>query len=214
MLCVESMHTIMMETTIKRNKIKIPVLYVNTVVVGSGAAGFNAADTIYSRGQKDVVVITEHVNAGTSRNTGSDKQTYYKLTLSGGDPDSVREMAKTLFEGQCVDGDIALCEAALSSQSFLKLCELGVPFPKNRYGEFIGYKTDHDPRRRATSVGPYTSKMMTEALEAAVKNKGIPILDEFQVIKILTEKNQVKGILCLNKENELRVEINLGKTCI
>lgn len=78
-----------------------------------------------------------------------------QAALSGGDPDSVREMAETLFAGRCVDGDIALCEAALSTQCFLKLVELGVLFPRNRYGEYIGYKTDHDPRRRATSVGPY-----------------------------------------------------------
>ena len=38
---------------------------------------------------------------------------------------------------------------------------IGVPFPKNRWGEYVGYKTDHDPARRATSVGPYTSKCMT-----------------------------------------------------
>ena len=50
-------------------------------------------------------------------------------------------MAETLFAGRCVDGDIALCEAALSTQCFLKLVELGVPFPRNRYGEYIGYKT-------------------------------------------------------------------------
>ena len=56
-------------------------------------------------------------------------------------------------------------------QCFLKLVELGVPFPRNRYGEYIGYKTDHDLRRRATSVGPYTSKQMTECLEAAVQAK-------------------------------------------
>lgn len=47
-------------------------------------------------------------------------------------------MAETLFAGRCVDGDIALCEAALSTQCFLKLVELGVPFPRNRYGEYIG----------------------------------------------------------------------------
>ena len=128
----------------------------NTAVVGTGAAGYNAADRLWQLGQRDILIVTENRLAGTSRNTGSDKQTYYKLTLSGPEGDSVREMAETLFSGQCVDGDIALCEAALSAQSFLKLVELGVPFPRNRYGEYIGYKTDHDPRRRATSVGPYT----------------------------------------------------------
>ena len=170
----------------------------NTAVVGSGAAGFNAADRLWQLGQHDIVLVTGNRAGGTSRNTGSDKQTYYKLTLSGGEPDSVREMADTLFAGRCVDGDLALCEAALSSQCFLKLVELGVPFPRNRYGEYIGYKTDHDPRRRATSVGPYTSKQMTECLEAAVQAKGVPMLDKTQVIKILTNGGTVCGLLCLN----------------
>ena len=170
----------------------------NTAIVGSGAAGFNAADRLWQLGQHDILLVTENRVGGTSRNTGSDKQTYYKLTLSGSDPDSVREMAQTLYEGKCVDGDIALCEAALSTQCFLKLVELGVPFPRNRYGEYIGYKTDHDPRRRATSVGPYTSKQMTECLEAAVQAKGVPVLDKTQVIKVLSENGTVCGLLCLN----------------
>ena len=174
------------------------VLRCNTAIVGTGAAGYNAADRLWQYGQQDILLITEKRTAGTSRNTGSDKQTYYKLTLSGGDPDSVREMADTLFDGQCVDGDIALCEAALSTQGFLKLAELGVPFPRNRYGEYIGYKTDHDPRRRATSVGPYTSKQMTEKLEAAVTAKGVPMLDNTQVIKIVSDGERVLGLLCLN----------------
>ena len=174
------------------------VLRCNTAIVGTGAAGYNAADRLWQYGRQDILLITEKRTAGTSRNTGSDKQTYYKLTLSGGDPDSVREMAETLFDGQCVDGDIALCEAALSTQGFLKLAELGVPFPRNRYGEYIGYKTDHDPRRRATSVGPYTSKQMTEKLEAAVTAKGVPILDNTQVIKIVSDGERVLGLLCLN----------------
>ena len=174
------------------------VVRCNTAIVGSGAAGFNAADRLWQLGQHDIVLVTENRVGGTSRNTGSDKQTYYKLTLSGGNPDSVREMADTLFAGRCVDGDIALCEAALSTQCFLKLVELGVPFPRNRYGEYIGYKTDHDPRRRATSVGPYTSKQMTECLEAAVQAKGVPMLDKTQVIKILADGGTVCGLLCLN----------------
>lgn len=174
------------------------VVRCNTAIVGSGAAGFNAADRLWQLGQHDIILVTENRVGGTSRNTGSDKQTYYKLTLSGGDPDSVREMADTLFAGRCVDGDIALCEAALSTRCFLKLVELGVPFPRNRYGEYIGYKTDHDPRRRATSVGPYTSKQMTECLEAAVQAKGVPMLDKTQVIKILTDGGTVCGLLCLN----------------
>ena len=134
------------------------VYSVETVIVGTGAAGFNAADLLHKGGAEDILIVTEGIKAGTSRNTGSDKQTYYKLSLSGSDRDSVRELAQDLYNGRCVDGDIALVEASLSSPSFLRLVDLGVPFPTNRYGEYIGYKTDHDPHRRATSAGPYTSR--------------------------------------------------------
>ena len=177
----------MEEGTFRAGAYEARLMRCNTAVVGSGAAGFNAADRLWQYGQRDILLVTEDRCGGTSRNTGSDKQTYYKLTLSGGDGDSVREMAETLFAGQCVDGDNALCEAALSTQSFLKLTELGVPFPRNRFGEFIGYKTDHDPRRRATSVGPYTSKQMTERLEQAVADKGVPVLDHAQAVRILSD---------------------------
>mgnify|MGYP002407605395 CR=1 FL=1 len=170
----------------------------NTAIVGSGAAGFNAADRLWREGQHDVALITEDRTGGTSRNAGSDKQTYYKLTLAGDTPDSVREMAETLFSGTCVDGDLALAEAALSTRCFLRLVELGVAFPQNRYGEYVGYKTDHDPRRRATSAGPYTSRMMTERLEEAVEADGVPLLDHLQVIKILSDKKVVCGLLCLD----------------
>ena len=188
----------MREKRIAIGSFTLPVYSLNTVVVGTGAAGYNAADRLFLYGQRDIAMVTEHVQSGTSRNTGSDKQTYYKLTLSGDDPDSIREMAETLFSGQCVDGDIALCEAALSVQGFLRLAELGVPFPQNRFGEYIGYKTDHDPRRRATSVGPYTSKKMTECLQASVEAKGIRIFDQMQVVKVLGDGKQAHGLLCLD----------------
>ena len=80
----------------------------------------------------------------------------------------------------------------------MKLVNLGVPFPTNRYGEYVGYKTDHDPCERATSAGPYTSKMMTEVLEANVRRKGIPILDKLLVIRILTDGSRARGVICLN----------------
>lgn len=178
----------------------IEVYTLNTVVVGSGAAGLNAADRLYTFGQKDIAIVTEGLYMGTSRNTGSDKQTYYKLTLASGTPDSVFEMAKTLYEGGCMDGDIALVEAALSARCFYHLVEIGVPFPHNRYGEYVGYKTDHDPRQRATSAGPLTSRYMTEKLEEQVVQKGIPIFDGYQVIAVLTDcqKTRTIGLLALN----------------
>ncbi len=172
----------------------------NTLVVGSGAAGLNAADRIVSFGQKDVAVLTEGVFMGTSRNAGSDKQTYYKLTLSGDAPDSVAEMARTLFSGGAMHGDVALAEAALSARCFYRLVELGVPFPETRFGEFVGYKTDHDPRQRATSAGPLTSRFMTEKLLDRVRAANIPIHDGMQAIGVLTDRARETclGILALD----------------
>lgn len=168
------------------------------MIVGTGCAGFNAADKLYDLGVRDIAIVTEGRLMGTSRNTGSDKQTYYKLSLCGAEADSVREMADTLYSGGGVMGEHALCEAAYSTRCFMRLVELGVPFPTNEFGEYAGYKTDHDPRTRATSCGPLTSKYMTEALERSVISKGIEILDFQRVVKILTEDNTVTGVACVN----------------
>lgn len=168
-----------------------------TAVVGSGCAGLNAADCLAALG-RDVLLITEGMNCGTSRNTGSDKQTYYKLSLAGDDGDSVGELARTLC-GPDVDGDIALCEAAGSARSFFKLVQLGVPFPTNEMGEYVGYQTDHDVRRRATSAGPLTSRYMTEALEKSVRARGVPVLDHTLAFQILTDAQGVCGLLCLDR---------------
>lgn len=173
-----------------------------TVVVGSGCAGLNGADTLAALGEKDLLLVTEDMNAGTSRNTGSDKQTYYKLSLSGDDADSVGEMARTLCRGD-VNGDTALCEAAASAPCFLKLCGLGVPFPTNEYGEYVGYRTDHDTRRRATSAGPLTSRFMTEALEESVRRRGVPVLDRALAARIVTDDKGVAALdVYLTEERE------------
>ena len=170
----------------------------DVIVIGTGAAGYNAAVRLHEFG-KDVAIVTEAVAFGTSRNTGSDKQTYYKLGLGGDSPDSVQTMARDLFNGGCVDGDNALCEAALSARCFLNLCELSVPFPHNRYGEYVGYKTDHDPYARATSAGPLTSKYMTEALQKRASILGIPVYDGHLAVEILKYESSVCGLLTVEK---------------
>ena len=191
----------MKKDILKINNKEVEAYCFNTVIVGSGAAAFGAADRLFGFGQEDIAIVTEDINSGTSRNAGSDKQTYYKLSLCGGEDDSVYKMAQNLFDGGAADGDNALCEAALSAQSFYRLAEIGVPFPCNRYGEYVGYKTDHDPRKRATSAGPLTSKMMTETLEREVIKKQIPIFSKHTVIRVLEEDKKAKGLLCLKTEN-------------
>lgn len=185
------------------------IITVSALVVGTGAAGYSAACRL-KQGGRDVAVVTEGVCDGTSRNTGSDKQTYYKLGLGGSCMDSVRQMAENLFAGGCVDGDNGLCEAALSVRCFMHLCELGVPFPVNRYGEFVGYKTDHDPFARATSAGPLTSKFMTEALEKEAKRLQIPVYDNLYAVEVLKDEAGVCGLLCLDKKSGEMVAFRCG----
>ena len=169
----------------------------STLIIGSGCAGYGAADCLWNRGIRDIALLTENRVSGTSRNTGSDKQTYYKMSLSGNEGDCPLFMAQTLFAGGAMDGDIAMAEAATSVKAYLKLEGLGVDFPQNEYGEFVGYKTDHDPYTRASSVGPYTSRQMTEALEKSVMDKGIPVLSGYQVIKLAVKDGCVTGLYAI-----------------
>jgi len=174
----------------------------NTLVIGSGAAALNAAVQLYDQGQTDVAIATDRWGGGTSNNTGSDKQTYYKLSLAGDTPESVVEMARDLFQGRAMHGDIALCEAQNSARAFYNLVSLGVPFPHDRFGAFVGYKTDHDPRQRATSAGPLTSQLMFKSLAHAVRARGIPVFDRHEVISLLTKPSgsgrEVIGALALD----------------
>ena len=183
----------------------LPFVRCNTAIIGSGAASLNAAVHLYDNGVTDIVVITERLGGGTSSNSGSDKQTYYKLSLSGDSPDSPYEMARTLFSGGAMHGDIALVEATLSPLEFYHLVEIGVPFPHNQYGAYVGYKTDHDPRARATSAGPWTSQQMFAKLLAEVKKRGIPILDQHEVIALLVNETggaaEVVGLIAVDKSN-------------
>ncbi len=184
--------------------LRIPVHSLNTIVIGSGTAALNAAVSLHDRGQRDIAVVTEDFKGGTSFNAGSDKQTYYKLSLSGGAADSPRAMAEDLFRGGGMHGDVALCEAQGSAAAFFHLVGLGVPFPYDRWGGYAGYKTDHDQRQRATSAGPLTSRMMVQALAANLRRKRVRIFDRHPVLGLLTAEEdgakRVIGALALDRE--------------
>ena len=107
----------------------------NAVIIGSGAAGYATADRLLLNGVKNIAIITYDKNAGTSRNAGSDKQTYYKLSCT--DEDSPTKMAQALSFGGGMHGDIAFVEAVNSMRCFNHLVEYGVPFPTDKYGRFI-----------------------------------------------------------------------------
>ncbi len=186
---------------IKLNSYTVPHVTVTAAVVGSGAAGLTCADRLHKLGVRDIALITEGMNMGTSRNTGSDKQTYYKISLTGSREDSVTALAESLCAGGAMHGDLALTEAAGSARAFFNLVELGVPFPTNEYGEYAAYRTDHDGGRgRATSCGPLTSRIMTERLEDAVRRDGIAIFDGCRVVEIMTDRCKVSGLVAICRD--------------
>ncbi|HEX7714763.1 MAG TPA: FAD-binding protein [Bacillota bacterium] len=163
-----------------------PLYRCHTLIIGSGAAALNCACHLSDLGVNDLLIVTEQLGGGTSNNSGSDKQTYYKMSLFGEDQDSVYEMARALFSGGSMHGDIALVEASLSAREFFHLVEIGVPFPHNQFGGYVGYKTDHDPKQRASSAGPWTSNQMYQKLLIQAQQKQLPIMDGYEVISLLT----------------------------
>ncbi len=178
------------------------------IIIGSGCAGLACAARLGPLTAGRIAVMTEDINGGTSRNTGSDKQTYYKLSIGGDSQDSVTRLASDFYEGGGINGELALTEAAGSARAFLYLCELGVKFPTNEYGEYIGYMTDHDTRRRAVSCGPLTSKYMTEILHAEVKRQNIEIFNYLRAVKLIIENNTVLGAVFIDTRTDELVKID------
>ncbi len=177
---------------------KIPVHRFDTIVIGSGAASLGAAVHVRNLGQKDLAVVTARVGGGISHNSGSDKQTYYKLSVFGKEEDSPHDMARSLYQAGSMHGDIALVESLLSARAFFRLVELGVPFPHDRLGGYVGYKTDHDPRQRATSAGPWTSRIMVERLLEEVRRRDIAVFDGFEVVALVADGNRIYGAAALD----------------
>ena len=185
---------------------EVPVTKVHTLVLGSGASGLNAAAQLRVNGVEDVLIVTEGLQMGTSINTGSDKQTYYKLSMSGDEADSPVDMAQTYFANGAMHGDLALIESSLSPRGFMNLVNLGMPFPRDEYGQFVGYKTDHDPRQRATSIGPYTSREMCRVLIRQVQSLDIPIREGRTAIELVTlggAEKRVCGLLTVTQKGDL-----------
>lgn len=183
-------------------------LFHNVLIVGFGCAGLSTAYNLKRLGVNDVAIACKSRSLGTSRNTGSDKQTYYKLSLCGNDLDSVHKMANELYSYGGINGDVALCEASGSIQGFMNLVNLGVSFPKNIYGEFVGYKTDFDSCKRGTSAGPLTSKYMVEALEKAVDKTDVKIIENLEPIKIITDNGKAFGCVFTDGESQTVIYSN------
>ncbi|MFX0057695.1 MAG: FAD-binding protein [Candidatus Heimdallarchaeota archaeon] len=192
---------------IKFNLEQFEIKEYKSIIIGSGAAGLNCALHLLEEGinASEIAVITEELGGGTSFNAGSDKQTYYKLSIVGEQLDSPFEMAKDLYSGGAMHGDIALVEASNSAREFFHLVQLGIPFPHDKLGGFVGYKTDNDPKQRATSIGPLTSRIMCNYLLEAVRNQNITIFDKHYAFHILKDninkRSEAVGLFCIKLDD-------------
>ncbi len=204
----------MLRSEIRIGGVRYPLTSVNTLVIGSGAAALNAALLLHDLGRRRILIVTERLGAGTSHEAGSDKQTYYKAAVAGDAPDSPLQMARDLFAGGSMHGDIALCEALGSLPAFFRLVSLGIPFPRDRFGAYPGYRTDHDPRQRATSAGPLTSRLMVEAMIREIRRKRIPVLERHQVIGLIPKdedgRRRVIGAVALDLDSSGRTNRGLA----
>lgn len=194
--------------SMKIGKQKVVIHRYNTVIVGAGAAGMNAAVHLYefftqkgiTDAQERIAVVTAGVSLGASRMSGSDKQTYYKMGTSPDVADSAEAFAKSITAAGCCHGDLALAEAIGSLREFYHLVQAGVPFPHDSIGSFLGYKTDNDPYERATSAGPKTSKLMCECLQRQVIGYGIQIYDQQEVAHLVTAGKRIIGVVTIDKK--------------
>ncbi len=197
--------------TIRTGQIDLPVRRAQTVVVGAGAAAMNCCVQLVrfarARGLSDasdrVLAVTGGLALGASRMSGSDKQTYYKMGTSPRVADTAADFAKALTSFGCCHGDTALVEGICSLRGFYNLVEMGVPFPHEPWGAFIGYKTDHDPYERATSAGPKTSRFMSRCLQAEAERMGVEIVDKHPVVAFVTsgegDGKRIRAMVCLDR---------------
>lgn len=160
-----------------------PLWQVDTLVVGSGAAGLRAAVELKRR-QQNVLIATAGLYMGTSACSGSDKQTLFTAATAG-NGDNFTKLAKALASGGAMDHDTAYVEAVGSLHTLGGLQYLGLELPEDRYGAILRYQTDHDEAGRATSCGPRTSRLMVKVLLEEVQRLAIPLLTSATVIKLL-----------------------------
>ena len=191
--------------------LKVTTHRYHTVIVGAGAAGMNCAVHLceflgrqgVARPGDCVAVVTAGVGLGASRQSGSDKQTYYKMGTSPDVADSAESFAASLTAAGCVHEDLALAEAIGSLREFYHLVQAGVPFPQDGLGSYVGYKTDHDPFQRATSAGPRTSRMMSLGLQRQAEACGVRIFDRQEVARLVTRgrggNKRILGVLTADR---------------
>ncbi len=184
---------------IEGSMMKITTLH--TVIIGGGIAGMSCAVSLFDHGVRDIAILVDSREGAASRYAKGDHQSYCKLADYGSESDSPYRMARAMTSSGDCDGDNAFVEATLSSRCFYRLVEMGVPFEEDEYGAFVSSDPDTDKTKRMVSAGSDTTNRIMASLEREVKARGIPIYENHQVIRILTDDDKKKavGVLALNR---------------
>lgn len=190
----------------------LPEYHCNTLVLGSGAAGWRAAVELKRR-DVDVIVASSKAFWGTSACSGSDKQTLHTANTRG-NGDRFLALSDALSAGGAMDKDTAYVEAVGSVNTCEVLKYLGLDLPEDTLGATLRYQTDHDEFGRATSCGPRTSRLMVKVLAQEAMRLNIPLLNHTTAIKILTagegQTRRVTGVVAIDKscrENPWRMVV-------
>lgn len=181
----------------------LPVYHCNTLVLGSGAAGWRAAVELKRR-DVDVIVASSKAFWGTSACSGSDKQTLHTANTRG-NGDRFLALSDALSAGGSMDQDTAYIEAVGSVNTCEVLKYLGLDLPEDTFGATLRYQTDHDEFGRATSCGPRTSRLMVKVLAQEAMRLNIPLLNHTTAVKILTDgegqTRKVTGVVAIDKSS-------------
>lgn len=183
---------------------KIRVHRCETLILGSGAAGYRAAVELKRR-DIDVLIASTGMFSGTSACSGSDKQTLHTAGTSNRG-DNFHKLSQDIGSGGAMDQDTAYIEATGSINAFSGLQYMGLPLPQDRFGAVLRYQTDHDEVGRATSCGPRTSRLMVKVLSEEAVRLGVRFLKQCEGIQILKKNVEdeatVAGILAVHSSDD------------
>lgn len=174
--------------------------FFDTVIVGSGCAGLNCADVLL-KAHRDVAIVTDGIKRGTSANASAGSQSY--CFVDSQSDSYTADAARELVESGVPDGEIALSQAARSSYCFMKLAQLGVEFPRNEFGGFLGFPAENSEKLRVSCTGETTSRQMHSALLASVSRRRLNIIEKMHAVELIVSDGKAKGVICIDSQEKL-----------
>ncbi len=171
----------------------------DAVIVGAGLSGLRAAVEI--SGEADVALISK---VYTTRSHSGAAQGGIAAALGNEEPDSWEwHMYDTVKGGDFLsDQDAAEVLAKDGPRVIYELEHMGVPFNRTKEGTiaqraFGGHTSNlgEAPVKRACYAADRTGRVILDTLYGEALRKGVKIYEEFQLLDLLVEENQVAGII-------------------